>query len=122
MKDAGRRDLVLTAQVVAEALETLPFIGRIVVAARYLDGYDVSYISELFDMTETVVDMELRRGVTYVLAQCLDYEQTNQCQLLAVDEDIWSKAFELLFKRHNYQITGDVSVSLYNHIWEAICA
>lgn len=100
MNVKSKRDKVLTAQVVSETLERLPSISRILVAARYLDGYEEDEMCNLFEMSEDEVYGELHRARAYIRSQCLDYQNRNKCQLKALDENIFKEAFELLLKQY----------------------
>lgn len=95
-----KRGKVLTAQVISETLETLPPTARILVAARYLDGYDSDELSKILQMSRNEICEELRSVRSYIWSQCLDYQNRNKCQLEALNEDIFKEAFELLLKQY----------------------
>lgn len=120
MSEISKKERVLTAQVVSEALEKLPSIGRILVAARYLDGYKDDEVCRLFDITKEVVEKELHMAVNYIWSWCLNYEKLNRCKLNGINEDILREAFVLLFRQYKYQMSEGVSVVLYHMVCQSI--
>ena len=103
MNENSKKGLILTAQVVSETLESLPSTGRILVAARYLEGFKEAEMCKLFRMSEDEVSEELHRARAYIWSQCLDYQNRNKCELRALDEDIFKEAFKILLKQYVYK-------------------
>ena len=99
MNEINKSDRALMVQVVSETLNMLPFMKRIVVAARYLDGYEKDEICSLLDMSENMVSDELSGAIAYICSRCLEYQVQNQCQIEVLEEEILKEAFELLLKQ-----------------------
>lgn len=122
MYDDDRGNIILTAQVVSEVLERLSFVGRIVLAAYYLDGYDIGQISKTFEIQPAVIITELYKSEIYVSKYCDEYSREHRCQLQCLNKAIWKEAYEQLFRRRRYKLDDEVSIALYKQICVAVGA
>lgn len=110
----------VTAWAVVDALEELSNIKRIIVAAHYLDGYDIEHIGDLIGMTAYGVEVELNEAMSYIRSWCTEYELMHNMKLTGVEGDILRKAFSILFKRKKYIVDEGTSMWLHDLIYEYV--
>ena len=89
----------LTVQVVADLLENVPDIERIVMIAHYMEGYKIDYMAKIFEMSKNEVRQEIKKANEYIMTECVDYELNNKCNLKVVNDDVIKSAFELFYKQ-----------------------
>lgn len=94
----------MTAFVVADILEDLPAINRILMAVYYLDRYNIEQVACFLEMTILEIEQELGKTRRYLWSKCLEDEMIYRKEFTVIEDDILRRAFIILLQRKGYSM------------------